>query len=136
MNWTVNFDNLPYFEIFFFIYEIKYGSNSYWTYLIWYLHLFTLCNPTPQQFRQYYLSYIDGHGIQVLRNFIHSIYLCVKNYTCSQNDSKIFHHIISITVEPLLWRVITKTIIKMVQTASLHGTQCVRVGVWQCSPTV
>ena len=24
----------------------------------------------------------------------------------------------------------------MVQTASLHGTQCVRVGVWQCSPTV
>ena len=30
----------------------------------------------------------------------------------------------------------TKTIIKMVQTASLHGTQCVRVGVGQCSPTV
>ena len=26
-------------------------------------------------------------------------------------------------------RVIPKTIIKMVQTASLHGTQCVRVGV-------
>ena len=24
----------------------------------------------------------------------------------------------------------------MVQTASQHGTQCVRVGVWQCSPTV
>ena len=24
----------------------------------------------------------------------------------------------------------------MVQTTSLHGTQCVRVGVWQCSPTV
>ena len=24
----------------------------------------------------------------------------------------------------------------MVQTASLHGTQCIRVGVWQCSPTV
>ena len=24
----------------------------------------------------------------------------------------------------------------MVQTASLHGTQCVRVGVWQCSPCV
>ena len=23
----------------------------------------------------------------------------------------------------------------MVQTASLHVTQCVRVGVWQCSPT-
>ena len=23
---------------------------------------------------------------------------------------------------------------KMVQTASLHGKQCVRVGVWQCSP--
>ena len=32
--------------------------------------------------------------------------------------------------------VIPKTIIKMVQAASLHGTQCVRVGVWQCSPTV
>ena len=24
----------------------------------------------------------------------------------------------------------------MVQTASLHDTQCVKVGVWQCSPTV
>ena len=24
----------------------------------------------------------------------------------------------------------------MVQTASLQGTQCVRVGVWQCNPTV
>ena len=24
----------------------------------------------------------------------------------------------------------------MVQTASLHDTQCVRVGVWQCNPTV
>ena len=36
---------------------------------------------------------------------------------------------------PLGW-VIPKTIIKMVQTASLHGTQCVRVGVWQCRPTV
>ena len=33
-------------------------------------------------------------------------------------------------------RVIPKTILKMVQTASLHGTQSVRVGVWQCSPTV
>ena len=33
-------------------------------------------------------------------------------------------------------RVIPKTIIKMVQTGSLHGTHCVRVGVWQCSPTV
>ena len=33
-------------------------------------------------------------------------------------------------------RVIPKTIIKMVQTVTLHGTQCVRVGVWQCSPTV
>ena len=33
-------------------------------------------------------------------------------------------------------RVIPKTIVKMVQTASLHGTQCVRVGVLQCSPTV
>ena len=32
-------------------------------------------------------------------------------------------------------RVISKTI-KMGQTASLHGTQCLRVGVWQCSPTV
>ena len=30
-----------------------------------------------------------------------------------------------------LGRVIPKTIIKMVQTASLHGKQCVRVGVWQ-----
>ena len=30
----------------------------------------------------------------------------------------------------------TKDHHKMVQTASLHGTQCVRVGVWQCSPTV
>ena len=29
----------------------------------------------------------------------------------------------------------TKTIIKMVQSASLHVTQCIRVGVWQCSPT-
>ena len=29
-----------------------------------------------------------------------------------------------------------KTIIKMVQTASLHRHACVRVGVWQCSPTV
>ena len=35
-----------------------------------------------------------------------------------------------------LGRVIPKTIIKMVQTASLHGTQCVRVGMWQCSTTV
>ena len=26
--------------------------------------------------------------------------------------------------------------IKMVQTASLHGRQCVRVGLWQCRPTV
>ena len=34
-----------------------------------------------------------------------------------------------------IW-VIPKTIIKMEQTASLHGTQCARVGVWQCSPTV
>ena len=33
-------------------------------------------------------------------------------------------------------RVIPKTIIGMVQTVSLHGTQCVRVRVWQCSPTV
>ena len=33
-------------------------------------------------------------------------------------------------------RVIPKTIVKMVQTASLHGTQRVRVGVWQCNPTV
>ena len=33
-------------------------------------------------------------------------------------------------------RVIPKTIIKMVQTASLHRHACVRVGVWQCSPTV
>ena len=24
----------------------------------------------------------------------------------------------------------------MVQTASLHGARCVRVGVWQCSPTL
>ena len=32
-------------------------------------------------------------------------------------------------------RGIPKTIIKMAQTVSLHGTQCVRVGVWQCSPT-
>ena len=31
------------------------------------------------------------------------------------------------------FQVIPKTIIKMVQTASLHGTQSVRVGVWQCS---
>ena len=31
-------------------------------------------------------------------------------------------------------RVIPKTIIKMVQTASLHVTQCVSVGVWQCNP--
>ena len=30
----------------------------------------------------------------------------------------------------------TKDHHKMVQTASLHGAQCVRVGVWQCSPTV
>ena len=45
---------------------------------------------------------------------------------------------------PLTWqvvssppgRVIPRTIIKMVQTASLHGTQCVRVGVWQCSSIV
>ena len=29
----------------------------------------------------------------------------------------------------------TKSIIKMVQTASLHRHACVRVGVWQCSPT-
>ena len=35
-----------------------------------------------------------------------------------------------------LRRVIPKTIIKMVQTASLHRHACVRVGVWQCSPTV
>ena len=37
-----------------------------------------------------------------------------------------------------LGRVIPKTIIKMVQTASLHRHACVtcRVGVWQCSPTV
>ena len=34
-----------------------------------------------------------------------------------------------------LGRVIPKTIIKMVQTASLHRHACVRVGVWQCSPT-
>ena len=27
-------------------------------------------------------------------------------------------------------------VIKMVQTASLHRHACVRVGVWQCSPTV
>ena len=33
-------------------------------------------------------------------------------------------------------RVIPNAIIKMVQIASLHGTQCVRVEVWQCSPTV
>ena len=32
--------------------------------------------------------------------------------------------------------VIPKTIINIVQTASLHGTQWVRVGVWQCSLTV
>ena len=31
---------------------------------------------------------------------------------------------------------VPKTIIKMVQTASLHGTQCFRVGIWQCNPTV
>ena len=30
----------------------------------------------------------------------------------------------------------TKDHHEMVQTASLHGTQCVRVGVCQCSPTV
>ena len=35
-----------------------------------------------------------------------------------------------------LGRAIPKTIIKMVQTASLHRHACVRVGVWQCSPTV
>ena len=35
-----------------------------------------------------------------------------------------------------LGRVIPKTIIKMVQIASLHRHACVRVGVWQCSPTV
>ena len=34
------------------------------------------------------------------------------------------------------WCEIPKTIIKMVQTASLHMYACVRVGVWQCSPTV
>ena len=34
---------------------------------------------------------------------------------------------------PPLGRVIPKTIIKMVQTASLHGTQCVRVGAAQLS---
>ena len=32
--------------------------------------------------------------------------------------------------------VIPKTIIKMVQTASLHRHACVTVGVWQCSLTV
>ena len=37
---------------------------------------------------------------------------------------------------PYTLRVIPKTIIKMVQTASLHRHACVRVGVWQCSPTV
>ena len=30
----------------------------------------------------------------------------------------------------------TKDHHKMVQTASLHGTQCIRVGVWQCSLTL
>ena len=30
----------------------------------------------------------------------------------------------------------TKDHHKMVQTASLHSHACVRVGVWQCSPTV
>ena len=35
-----------------------------------------------------------------------------------------------------LGRVIPKTIIKMVQSASLHRHACLRVGVWQCSPTV
>ena len=37
---------------------------------------------------------------------------------------------------PPLGQVIPKTIIKMVQTASLHGLQCIGVWVWQCSPTV
>ena len=43
-------------------------------------------------------------------------------------------HTITLSSPP--GRVIPKTIIKMVQTASLHGTPCVRVGVWQCSPNV
>ena len=33
-------------------------------------------------------------------------------------------------------RVTPKTIIKMIETASLHGTQCFRVEVGQCKPTV
>ena len=33
-------------------------------------------------------------------------------------------------------QVIPKTILKIVQTAYLHDTLCVRVGVWQYSPTV
>ena len=33
-------------------------------------------------------------------------------------------------------QVTPKTFIKIEQTASLHGTKCVRVGVWQCSPTI
>ena len=45
-------------------------------------------------------------------------------------------HFLSLGVSSPLGRVIPMTIIKMVQTASLHRRACVRVGAWQCSPTV